>query len=93
MASSIADSARDLVATMTENKKIADLRREIKDSHSKQTATTDFGAKISDLDHWLKIVDEKGESIGPSLLEDEIARERVWTIPSSSNGYRPPNTS
>ena len=84
MASSITDTVKNLgdsvassVTKMTENKKIADLQRDMKDSHSKQPQTTDFGTKVSDLDHWLKVVDEKNNRVGPSLLEDQIARERV----------------
>ncbi len=84
MASTLSDTLRNLgdtvtssVSTMDENKKTADLQRNTKDQHSNQATTTDFGAKVSDLDHWLKIVDEKGNKIGPHLLEDEVARERV----------------
>lgn len=68
---------------MTENKKVADLQKEVKDSHSKQHQTTDYGIKVSDLDHWLKPVDEKNNTIGPHALEDQIARERVRYMPST----------
>ena len=37
--------------------------------------TTDHGVKIQDTDHWLRVVSEKQQ--GPSLLEDQIAREKV----------------
>merc|ERR1712000_728985 len=43
----------------------------------KQHQTTDYGIKVADLDHWLKVVDEENDKVGPSLLEDQIARERI----------------
>src|SRR4051812_9346256 len=84
MASSIAESVRkvgdsvaDSVANMSENKKTADLQKNIKEQNNKQNTTTDYGAKVPDLDHWLKTVDDKSQKIGPHLLEDHIGRERV----------------
>jgi hypothetical protein len=64
-------------ANVAENKKIADLHRNTKDQHSKQTTTTDTGAKIHDLDHWLKNVNTVTNKVGSHYLEDQIARERV----------------
>ena len=64
-------------ASMTDNKKIADLQRDIKDQHSKQNTTTDFGIKVHDLDHWLKNVHPENNRVGSHYLEDQIARERV----------------
>lgn len=90
MASSVANTIRSVGETvanttsaMVDNKKIADLQKNIKDSHSKQNTTTDYGAKVPDVDHWLKIVDEKGDKIGPHLLEDHIGRERVCSTASN----------
>jgi len=86
MTEQIANGIRALgssVSNMTQNKKIADLQRDTKDAHSKQNTTTDYGIKVSDLDHWLKTVDDK--SVGPSTLEDQIARERVGRRPSTTN--------
>jgi hypothetical protein len=81
---SIAQSAKETLTTvaagMTQNKKIADLQRDIKDAHTKQNTTTDFGVKIDDLDHWLKNVDEKNGRVGSHYLEDQIGRERVCAI-------------
>lgn len=65
------------MAAMGQNKKTIDLQRNMKDQHSKQPTTTDSGTKISDLDHWLRPVNEEKSKIGPQLLEDQIARERV----------------
>lgn len=59
----------------TTNDKILDMNPNIVDVHQNKTMTTDFGTKINDGDHWLKIVGKTGN--GPSLLEDQIARERV----------------
>lgn len=72
-----AESVKDSAKNMFENKKIQDLKKETKDSHTKQNTTTDYGIKVADLDHWLKVVDEENNKVGPSLLEDQIARERV----------------
>ncbi|KAK5938332.1 catalase 1 [Knufia obscura] len=78
MAQQIAENVRalgDSVGNMSTNKKIADLQRDTKDSHTKQNTTTDYGIKVADLDHWLKTADDK--SIGHHSLEDQIARERI----------------
>lgn len=78
MASSIADRVHavgDAISAAGSNKKVADLTRDTKDAHSKQTATTDYGIKVHDLDHWLRVAGQ--EHVGASLLEDQIARERV----------------
>lgn len=58
------------------NEKILDMYPNTVNTHqTSKTMTTDFGTKINDADHWLKIVGNKGH--GPSLLEDQIARERA----------------
>ncbi|KEF53231.1 catalase A [Exophiala aquamarina CBS 119918] len=62
---------------MAENRKISDLLKNTKDAHSQQTTTTDYGIKVHDVDHWVKTVDQGKDRIGPSLLEDQIARERI----------------
>lgn len=54
--------------------KQADMKNETVEL-SNQPMTTDYGIKVSDPDHWLRVVDEK--RTGPSLLEDPIAREKV----------------
>jgi catalase len=43
---------------------------------NKTKLTTDFGCPISNTDNWLKAVGP--QRTGPSLLEDQIAREKVW---------------
>jgi hypothetical protein len=60
-----------------ENRKIADLHRDLKEQHTDQTTTTDFGTKVHDIDHALKNVNFDGEHVGSHYLEDQIARERV----------------
>jgi catalase len=59
----------------TEDGKFADMQKDTVDVHAKQHMTTDYGIKISDPDHWLRVADDK--STGPSLLEDQIAREKI----------------
>ncbi|PKY05614.1 catalase-domain-containing protein [Aspergillus campestris IBT 28561] len=54
--------------------KQADMKNETVEL-SNQPMTTDYGIKVSDPDHWLRVVDEK--RTGPSLLEDPIAREKI----------------
>lgn len=67
-----------LTGSETESKKIRQLANEFKDPSSKHPATTDYGIKISDHDHWLKVANN--ERTGPHLLEDQIAREKVSSI-------------
>ncbi|KAK9479571.1 catalase-like domain-containing protein [Lipomyces japonicus] len=79
MTSTAADSLRKAqqgpqhVASM--NNKIADLKADTVDGYSKQSLTTDYGVQISNTDNWLKTVQDG--HIGPSLLEDQIAREKI----------------
>lgn len=61
----------------SKEKKLVDLHHDTADVHAKTPFTTDHGMKVSDTDHWLKTVDE--DTTGPSLLEDQIAREKVHT--------------
>lgn len=66
-------------STTTEGK-FSDMEKDTVDVFAKQHMTTDYGIKISDPDHWLRTVSDK--NTGPSLLEDQIAREKVcpWHI-------------
>ncbi|KAF9250989.1 hypothetical protein LCP9604111_3193 [Penicillium roqueforti] len=59
----------------TADGKFADLQKDTIEVNDKQHMTTDNGVKISNPDQWLRIVDEK--NLGPSLLEDQIAREKI----------------
>lgn len=61
--------------TATKNKKLVDLEAETVDGTSKQPQSTDHGVGITDPDHWLRVTNEK--QTGPSLLEDQIAREKI----------------
>ncbi|EER29949.1 Catalase A, putative [Coccidioides posadasii C735 delta SOWgp] len=66
---------KQAVQGMTEDKKIKDLARDTSDVHAPVTLTTDHGTKVSNTDNWLKAVDD--HRTGPSLLEDQIAREKI----------------
>jgi hypothetical protein len=58
------------------NKKLEQLESHVFNSEdSKQHMTTDFGHKVSDPDHWLRVTSK--DSIGGTLLEDQVAREKV----------------
>lgn len=76
--------AQDAVrGASSKDKKVVDLARDTDDvNHSKETLRSDHGVAISDTDHWLRVVDQK--HTGPSLLEDQLAREKVeehrWII-------------
>ncbi|KAJ5892869.1 hypothetical protein N7504_009560 [Penicillium tannophilum] len=61
-------------STTTEGK-FSDMEKDTVDVFAKQHMTTDYGIKISDPDHWLRTVSDK--NTGPSLLEDQIAREKI----------------
>lgn len=68
--------AQDVVqSTASSNKKMVDLEGVTANVHTKQAMTTDHGTKMENADNWLKADD--GKRTGPSLLEDQIARERV----------------
>ncbi|KAJ5632311.1 hypothetical protein N7490_008650 [Penicillium lividum] len=58
-----------------ENGKFVDMEKDTVDVHAKQHMTTDYGIKISDPDHSLRVVSDS--TTGPSLLEDQIAREKI----------------
>lgn len=55
--------------------KLNDLSKDTVDINTKNHMTTDYGIKIENPDNWLRAVD--GNQTGPSLLEDQIAREKV----------------
>ncbi|KAL1955823.1 hypothetical protein VTO42DRAFT_8062 [Malbranchea cinnamomea] len=60
---------------LVQDKKVADLARDTTDVHAPVSLTTDHGVKVHNTDNWLRVVDEK--HTGPSLLEDQIAREKI----------------
>ncbi|KAF8458076.1 catalase-like domain-containing protein [Terfezia claveryi] len=72
-------AAPEAVQDLTANVKIKDLQSDIVDvTKSSVKMTSDYGAKLSDTDHWLKVVnpnDPNGQ--GPALLEDQFAREKI----------------
>lgn len=61
----------------TTNAKTVDLWPNTVDYQKKDNVmTTDHGVKVQDTDNWLKAVGGDGRP-GPSLLEDQIAREKI----------------
>lgn len=44
--------------------------------------TSDFGTKQTNTDDWLRV--NREDQIGPSLLEDTFAREKVMLLKASS---------
>lgn len=65
--------------------KFADMKKDTVEVTGKQHMTTDYGAKITDPDHWLRIASDSGT--GPSVLEDQIAREKVRPVSNSNVGH------
>jgi len=64
------------VASM--NEKIVEMwPNKVSVEKSGNRSTTDSGTKVYDTDHWLKVVDPSSGHHGPSLLEDQIAREKI----------------
>ncbi|KAJ5675723.1 Catalase A [Penicillium macrosclerotiorum] len=59
----------------TANSKIADMQKDTVELNDKHHMTTDYGIKISDPDHWLRVASDS--RTGPMLLEDQIAREKI----------------
>ena len=67
----------------SKDKKLVDLGSETTTVDKNKHLTTDHGVKISNTDQWLRSVDEN--RTGPSLLEDQIAREKV-SVPTTLPG-------
>lgn len=82
MATVISDGLRKaqekIQNTASKNKKLVDLEADTNTVNAEQCITTDHGTRVSNTDNWLRAVD--GKRTGPSLLEDQIAREKVWSL-------------
>ncbi|RHZ73355.1 hypothetical protein CDV55_108329 [Aspergillus turcosus] len=61
--------------TSSTSKKLIDLERDTADVHTQQPMTTDHGVRVSNTDQWLRVTTDR--RTGPTLLEDQIAREKV----------------
>ncbi|KAI0050664.1 catalase [Auriscalpium vulgare] len=67
---------KDALMGPTTTAKRKDLERDIVESSSSANyLTNDHGVKVANTDDWLKISD--GTNIGPHLLEDQFAREKI----------------
>ena len=80
MASTLASGLQQVVnmdGAATDNPKLAQLSQHTVNYDASQNArlTTDFGAKVSNTDHWLSVSTE--DRYGPALLEDDHGREKV----------------
>ncbi|KAF5392730.1 hypothetical protein D9757_000999 [Collybiopsis confluens] len=73
--STATESVKQAFTSMTNNAKVADLKRNTVEVTPSTGMTTDHGVFISDTDNWLRVSD--GENHGASLLEDQIAREKI----------------
>ncbi|KAH9947715.1 catalase [Amylocystis lapponica] len=77
MSSAISSAVQQAFTAATQNAKVADLQKSTIDPSSNPTKgmTTDHGTFVSETDNWLKVTD--GTGTGPSLLEDQIGREKI----------------
>ncbi|KAI0639112.1 catalase [Trametes polyzona] len=77
MSSAIGSVKQAFTSVTGHTAKAADLQKDTVDpaKSSAKGLTTDHGVLVSDTDNWLKASD--GARPGPSLLEDQIAREKI----------------
>ena len=74
--SSAKESASQKLSDITTNEKILNMWPNMVDTtRAVEPMTTDNGIEVQDTEHWLRVVSEKQQ--GPSLLEDQIAREML----------------
>lgn len=78
IASGLNKAQEALQSVSSKDKKTVDLSRDTVDVHSSEPQTTDYGVRIENPDNWLKVVTDR--QTGPSLLEDQIAREKVKAL-------------
>ncbi|KAL1733019.1 catalase-like domain-containing protein [Schizophyllum commune] len=71
----MSSAIKQAITSMTANAKQSDLAQNTVEVSKSTKLTTDHGVPVSDTDNWLKVTD--GTHAGPSLLEDQIAREKI----------------
>jgi len=74
MASAIRSMATTAITSATNTAKVTQLQKDTFDLQTSAGLTTDHGVKVSNTDDWLKVTDGQA---GPSLLEDQISREKI----------------
>jgi len=75
IAAGLQKAQQGTMSVSSKNKKTVDMSKDTVDVHTSDPQTTDHGVRIENPDNWLRAVD--GQHTGPSLLEDQIAREKV----------------
>jgi catalase len=88
VASGLEKAQQAIQSASSKNKKTVDLSPDTVDACTHQPQTTDHGVRIRNPDNWLKVTSDR--KTGPSLLEDNIAREKVNFTFNTSSGI-PPN--
>ncbi|OLN81429.1 Catalase-1 [Colletotrichum chlorophyti] len=80
MAHIVSDTVKKAENTVMgeKSKKVAQLAEDMVSPGPKDPMTSDFGTKIENTDDWLRVTNN--DKIGPSLLEDAFAREKVCFI-------------
>jgi catalase len=64
---------------MSSNKKVTDMKSDIREPTTSDRLASDFGVRTGNTDIWLSASTEEFQ--GPQLLEDNFAREKVWLYP------------
>lgn len=71
---------------MSTNKKVSDMKSDIREPTTSDRLASDFGVKNGNTDVWLSASTE--EYKGPALLEDNFSREKVWLSPLLLLNYK-----
>lgn len=59
------------------NAKFDDMAKDTHEISESAKLTSDYGVHFPDNDNWLRVVDNENGRVGPSLLEDPYAREKI----------------
>ena len=78
LASGLRKAPEEVQDGVSADKKTIDLEHNTCSIHANVPLTSDHGVRIENTDQWLRIVsDDTNQHIGPSLLEDQLAREKI----------------
>ncbi|TFY83317.1 hypothetical protein EWM64_g695 [Hericium alpestre] len=79
--STVAEAIKSAFAGPARTAKANDMQRDMLDpSKGENYHTTSHGVKVANDDSWLKVSDASGKNVGPHLLEDQIAREKITSF-------------
>ncbi|KAH8801575.1 catalase-like domain-containing protein [Xylogone sp. PMI_703] len=75
LGSTVQKAGEAVAGSLSHNKKIKDMQERMANPTTSTPITTDTGVRVPDTDHWLSA--STADHRGPSLLEDNIAREKI----------------